>query len=62
MASSRKWGTGGSGNGQFGDLRAIATDSANNVYVRRRTTAIPNRIQKFNSSGGYITKWGPASR
>ena len=47
----------GSGNGQFEYPYGIAVDSANNVYV----TDVPNnRVEKFTSSGNYLTQWGSA--
>jgi len=54
-----KWGSEGSGDGQFylyqdhGAL--IAVDSAGYVYVADTRN---NRIQKFNSEGLFISKWG----
>jgi uncharacterized repeat protein (TIGR01451 family) len=50
-----KWGSNGSGAGQFVDPHGIAIDSSGNVYVADRHN---NRIQKFDSSGAYITQWG----
>lgn len=50
-----KWGSLGSGNGQFNFPQGVAVDSFGNVYV----TEINNqRIQKFTSIGTFITKWG----
>ncbi len=50
-----KWGSSGSGNGQFTTHTGIAVDSSGNIYV----SEIGNkRIQKFNSSGAFVTKWG----
>lgn len=56
-----KWGSRGSEDGQFGanpqdsGPGAIATDGQGNVYV-----ADPGnyRIEKFDSNGKFITKWG----
>ncbi|MBV7338824.1 tandem-95 repeat protein [Chloroflexi bacterium TSY] len=50
-----KWGTTGSGDGQFNNPIGVAVDSVGNVYVADGNN---HRIQKFNSSGGFLTKWG----
>jgi len=50
-----KWGTNGSGDGQFSFPTGIATDSSGNVYVADNNNS---RIQKFTSTGVFITKWG----
>lgn len=51
------WGGIGTENGKFveGNIRGIAVDSSNNVYVVDGGNL---RIQKFNSAGDYITQWG----
>jgi DNA-binding beta-propeller fold protein YncE len=54
-AFDRKWGSLGTGNGQFDHPVGVATDSTGNVYVADEGN---DRIQKFNSTGGFITKWG----
>jgi DNA-binding beta-propeller fold protein YncE len=56
-AFDRKWGTTGTGNGQFDHPVGIATDAAGNVYV---ADYVNDRVQKFNSAGGFITSWGSA--
>jgi sugar lactone lactonase YvrE len=50
-----KWGSHGSGDGQFSYPRGVAVDSAGNVYVADTGN---DRIQKFTSTGTFITKWG----
>ncbi len=50
-----KWGSEGEGEGQFSNPFGVAVDGSGNVYVADRDN---NRIQKFDSSGGFITAWG----
>jgi sugar lactone lactonase YvrE len=50
-----KWGSQGTGNGQFASPEGVATDAAGNVYVADRGN---HRIQKFSPAGNFITKWG----
>jgi len=50
-----KWGSYGSGDGEFYRLRGIAVDSSGYVYVG---DAGNDRIQKFDSEGNFINKWG----
>jgi hypothetical protein len=45
----------GSGNGQFKHPKGIGIDSAGNVYVADGGN---NRIQKFDSNGTFLAKWG----
>ncbi len=45
----------GSGDGEFYSPVGITVDSAENVYV---VDFGNSRIQKFDSSGGFLTKWG----
>ncbi|MGH8545599.1 MAG: hypothetical protein ACREX3_18640 [Gammaproteobacteria bacterium] len=52
---SRKWGSFGSGDGEFNTPEGIALDSLGNVYV---ADSLNFRIQKFDSEGAFITKWG----
>ena len=49
-----KWGTAGSGNGQFSDINGIAVGPNNYVYVADSGN---DRIQKFALDGTYISKW-----
>jgi sugar lactone lactonase YvrE len=50
-----KWGTVGTGNGEFSDASGIAVDSSGNMYVADTGN---NRIQKFSSTGTFMNKWG----
>jgi DNA-binding beta-propeller fold protein YncE len=50
-----KWGSYGSGDGQFNEPYGIAVDSPGYVYVVDNKN---NRVQKFTPSGGFVTKWG----
>jgi NHL repeat len=56
----RQWGSRGSGDGQFGNdfgqfIGGVATDGAGNVYASDPRNW---RVQKFSSTGDFITKWG----
>jgi sugar lactone lactonase YvrE len=50
-----KWGDYGSGDGQFREPGDVAVDGAGNVYVAAKNN---HRIQKFSSTGVFLTKWG----
>jgi sugar lactone lactonase YvrE len=55
-----KWGSAGTGDGQFGALGmlfplGVAVDSSGYIYV---TDSLNHRIQKFTSTGTFVTKWG----
>ena len=52
---SLQWGRNPVGDGQFQNPYDVAIDSSGNTYVADRDN---NRIQKFDSSGSFITKWG----
>ncbi len=56
-AYSLKWGSAGSGNGQFGaqPYMYLAVDASGNVYV---TDHGNTRVQVFDSSGTFLFKWG----
>ena len=50
-----KWGSYGTGDGDFYCPMGIAVDNSDNVYVSEWGN---DRIQKFDSVGDFITKWG----
>jgi hypothetical protein len=50
----RAWGTSGT-DGQFDVPAAVATDASGHVYV---ADVLNSRIQKFDASGTFVTKWG----
>src|SRR5215207_4941117 len=50
-----KWGTSGSGDGQFRTPVAVATDLGGNVYVADTGN---DRVQVFSPSGDFLRKWG----
>jgi tripartite motif-containing protein 71 len=48
-----KWGSSGTGDGQFNGISDVAVDNDDNIYVCEG-----DRIQKFDSNGNFIRKWG----
>ena len=50
-----KWGTEGSGDGQFNSPGDVAVDSFGSIYVADTGN---HRIQKFNSDGVFKYRWG----
>ncbi len=50
-----QWGSYGTTDGKFSYPSAVVVDSLGNVYVADSGN---NRIQKFTSSGDFLTKWG----
>ena len=50
-----KWGSEGTGDGQFDVPGWIAIDESGNVYV---TDLVAARVQVFDSDGEYLAKWG----
>ena len=52
-----KWGSLGSGNGQFNTPGGVATDNLGHVFVQDFSNS---RIEEFDTSGNYITQFGSA--
>ncbi len=52
---NNKWGSKGTGNGQFNNPYKLALDISGNVYV---VDSNNNRIQKFSANGNFVTSWG----
>ena len=50
-----KWGTLGTGDGQFSFPQSVAADAAGNIYVADLGNL---RIQKFDSNGTVLLMWG----
>ncbi|MFH1859612.1 MAG: right-handed parallel beta-helix repeat-containing protein [bacterium] len=50
-----KWGSNGSGDGQFSGPWGVAVDTSGNVFVADSGN---RRIQRFAPDGTFITKWG----
>lgn len=55
-----EWGSLGEGDGEFYNVFGIAIDNDNNVYVvnDNQNNTATGIIQKFDSSGNFISKWG----
>jgi len=53
---STKWGTLGSGNGQFHQPRDVAVNSLHGLLYVADT--LNNRIQVFDTDGNYVSEWG----
>jgi len=52
------WGGFGTYDGEFHNPEDVAVDAVGNVYV---ADCYNDRIQKFNSNGGFLLKWGGGS-
>jgi DNA-binding beta-propeller fold protein YncE len=50
-----KWGSEGTGDGQFGVPHGIEVDSSGHVYVADMNNC---NVQKFDSEGNFLLKWG----
>lgn len=59
-----KWGSAGTGDGEFVGPKALALDSAGDVYVADGSLVdgmgFIHRVQKFTADGAFITKFGSA--
>jgi DNA-binding beta-propeller fold protein YncE len=61
-----KWGSGGSGNGQFDNPSGVAIDrtaNPNRVYITDSAFSFSpdpgnHRVQEFTTAGVFVTKWG----
>ncbi len=53
----QKWGSAGTGNGQFEYPGSVAVDNLGHVYVMDAANA---RVEEFDTSGNYLTQWGGA--
>jgi len=54
-----KWGSQGSGDGQFGELDGVAVDRNGNVYT---ADLVNSSVQQFTSAGGFLARWTKESR
>jgi len=52
-----KWGTAGSGDGQFSNPWGVAVDPSGNIYVTDQSNS---RVQKFTNTGTFTSKFGTA--
>ncbi|HZM90389.1 MAG TPA: 6-bladed beta-propeller [Blastocatellia bacterium] len=50
-----KWGSGGSGDGEFFAPAGLAVDTTGKIYL---ADAFNHRIQKFDANGTFVGKWG----
>ena len=50
-----KWGSQGTGDGEFFEARGIAVSDTGQVYVADSSS---NRIQRFDADGNYVSMWG----
>jgi len=54
-----RWGVLGTGDGQFSQVCTMRSGDGDKVFTPDEPAVYPNyRVQKFNSSGVFITKWG----
>lgn len=60
-AFAGKWGSAGTGNGQFSRIHAVAANAKGEVYAADCATvdaASGDRVQKFTADGGFLTQFG----
>ncbi len=57
-----KFGSTGKGDGQFAEIEHMATDKFRNIYVNDPQSGVNGsgmpRVQKFDTNGHFITKFG----
>jgi DNA-binding beta-propeller fold protein YncE len=57
-----KFGSTGKGDGQFSEMEHLAVDKFDNIYVNDPQSGPSGsgnpRVQKFDTNGNFITKWG----
>ena len=51
----KRWGTGGTGKGQFSEPAGITVNAQGDVFV---VDTGNNRIQQFDENGVFLRKWG----
>jgi streptogramin lyase len=52
------WGRGGSGDGQFANLRGMTVGPNGDVYTVEDGGGVTNRVQRFDANGGFLGKTG----
>src|SRR5207247_6211397 len=59
-----KWGSYGTGDGEFENPAGVATDATGNVYVTSGAfegcCPVRGRIEKFTTTGTFLTQWSVA--
>ena len=57
-----QWGSGGSGEGQFGGPVGLAASPSGAVFVSDIFNNQSPHIQAFTSTGGFLLRWAPGLR